>query len=139
TFNVEPAYEFGYGLSYTTFEYRNLNVKQEGDRIRVCFEIANTGRYPGKEVAQVYVRAPKGKIDKPFQELKAFRKTKKLSPGEVEKIELVVDVRDLASFDESSGYWVVEKGGYQIKVGSSSRDIRLVKDFIIGEELRFKP
>lgn len=137
TFGVEPAYEFGYGLSYTRFEYRNLTVMAEGDTIRLTFEVVNVGKYPGKEVAQVYVRAPKFKLDKPFQELKAFRKTKLLNPGESERIELEIDVKSLASFDGRE--WVVESGVYEVRVGSSSRDVRLMGTFSVENEIRFKP
>jgi beta-glucosidase len=139
TFGVEPAYEFGFGLSYTKFEYRNLTVEKAGDEVRVSFEVVNVGSYPGKEVAQVYVRAPKGKLDKPFQELKAFKKTRLLKPGESERIELAISVKDLASFDESEGVWLVEKGVYEVRVGASSRDIRLTGTFTVENDIKFKP
>ncbi|MEM0460325.1 MAG: glycoside hydrolase family 3 C-terminal domain-containing protein, partial [Thermofilaceae archaeon] len=137
TFGVEPAYEFGYGLSYTKFEYRNLEITKTDGSVIVSFEVMNTGSYPGKEVAQVYVRAPKGKLDKPFQELKAFKKTRLLNPGESERIELAIDVKSLASFDGRE--WVVESGVYEVRVGSSSRDIRLKGTFTVESEVRFKP
>ncbi|MEM2186829.1 MAG: fibronectin type III-like domain-contianing protein, partial [Thermofilaceae archaeon] len=137
TFGVEPAYEFGYGLSYTKFEYRNLEITKTDGSVIVSFEVMNTGSYPGKEVAQVYVRAPKGKLDKPFQELKAFKKTRLLNPGESERIELAISVRDLASFDGRE--WVVESGVYEVRVGSSSRDTRLKGTFTVESEVRFKP
>ena len=137
TFGVEPAYEFGFGLSYTSFEYRNLKIEKLDHAVRVCFEIANTGDLPGKEVAQVYVRAPKGKLDKPFQELKGFHKTRLLNPGETEEVEVEVDLRSLASFDGER--WVVEKGEYEVRVGASSRDIRLTGRFTVEEELRYNP
>ncbi|RLF05189.1 MAG: beta-glucosidase [Thermoprotei archaeon] len=137
TFGVEPAYEFGYGLSYTTFEYKNLEVRLEGDVVKVSFEVANTGKLPGKEVAQVYIRAPRGRLDKPFQELKGFRKTRLLKPGEVERIEVEIPVRMLASFDGKE--WLVERGEYEVRVGSSSRDIRLTGKFTIDEEIRYPP
>jgi beta-glucosidase len=130
TFGVEPAYEFGFGLSYTTFRYRGLEVKTANGRVKVSFEVENTGSLAGKEVVQVYIRAPKERVDKPFQELKEFRKTRLLNPGEKEKIEVELDFNSLASYD--CGKWVVEKGEYEIRVGSSSRDIRLVGRFIIG-------
>ncbi|MEM0024244.1 MAG: glycoside hydrolase family 3 C-terminal domain-containing protein [Thermofilaceae archaeon] len=137
TFGVEPAYEFGYGLSYTKFEYRNLEITKTDGSVIVSFEVVNTGSYPGKEVAQVYVRAPKGKLDKPFQELKAFKKTRLLNPGESERIELAIDVKSLASFDGRE--WVVESGVYEVRVGSSSRDTRLKGTFTVEGEVRFKP
>ncbi|ABL78891.1 glycoside hydrolase family 3 C-terminal domain-containing protein [Thermofilum pendens] len=139
TFGVEPAYEFGYGLSYTKFEYRGLRVALSRGALKVSFEVVNAGSRPGKEVAQVYVRAPRGRIDKPFQELKAFRKTRLLEPGEAERIKLRVSLRDLASFDEREKVWVVEPGEYEVRVGSSSRDIRLTEHFEVKQELRFAP
>jgi len=139
TFGVEPAYEFGFGLSYAKFEYGNLSVEKVGDEVKVAFEVVNVGGYPGKEVAQVYVRAPKGKLDKPFQELKAFKKTKLLKPGECERIELAIDVKDLASFDESEGVWLVEKGTYEVRVGASSKDVRLIGTFTVENDIKFKP
>ncbi|MEM2961070.1 MAG: glycoside hydrolase family 3 C-terminal domain-containing protein, partial [Candidatus Bathyarchaeia archaeon] len=137
TFGVEPAYEFGYGLSYTTFEYKNLQIEVLNDRVRVSFDIANSGNYPGKEVAQVYIRAPKGRIDKPFQELKGFQKTRLLNPGEMEKIEMELDFRELASFNGE--VWLAEKGEYELRVGASSRDIRLMGNFTLTEERRYNP
>lgn len=137
TFGVEPAYEFGFGLSYTTFEYKNLEIIKLNNSIKVSFEITNTGNLPGKEVAQVYIRAPKGKLDKPFQELKGFHKTKLLNPGETEKVEVEIEQKSLASFDGKM--WVVEKGEYEVRVGASSRDIRLVGRFTVDEEIRYNP
>ena len=135
TFAVEPAYEFGYGLSYTSFEYRDLAVSIEGDRILVKFNVKNTGKFPGKEVAQIYVRAPRGRIEKPFQELKGFHKTKLLNPGEEEGIAIGIPLKYLASFNGSR--WVVEKGDYEIRVGASSRDIRLTTIIRIENDLCF--
>lgn len=137
TFGVEPAYEFGYGLSYTTFEYKNLQIEVLNDRVRVSFDVVNNGNYPGKEVAQVYIRAPRGRIDKPFQELKGFHKTRLLNPGEMEKIEMELNFRELASFNGE--VWLVEKGEYELRVGASSRDIRLMGHFTLTEERRYNP
>ncbi|MBO8161048.1 MAG: glycoside hydrolase family 3 protein [Thermosipho sp. (in: Bacteria)] len=132
TFGVEPLYEFGYGLSYTTFKYENLEVITKGNYVIVSFDVENTGDFAGKEVVQVYVRAPKGKIDKPFQELKAFSKTKLLQPGEREKVLLKISLRSLASF--AIDKWILEKGNYEIRIGSSSRDIRLVGKIELEEK-----
>lgn len=137
TFGVEPAYEFGFGLSYTTFEYRNLRVEACRDAVRVSFEVVNTGKLPGKEVAQVYVRAPKGRLGKPFQELKGFHKTRLLQPGETERVDLTIDFRSLASFDGEA--WLVERGEYEVRVGASSRDIRLRASFLVENDVRYKP
>mgnify|MGYP000686892486 CR=1 FL=1 len=137
TFGVEPAYEFGFGLSYTTFEYKNLKVEMMDNSLKVSFEITNTGKFPGKEVAQVYIRAPKGKLDKPFQELKGFHKTRLLNPGETERVEIEIDLKSIASYDGEM--WLIEKGEYEVRVGASSRDIRLIGKFTIYEEKRYSP
>ena len=126
TFGVDPAYEFGYGLSYTSFEYSNLKVNVLKDSIVISFEVKNTGKFPGKEVAQVYIRAPKGKIDKPFQELKGFHKTRLLKPNDSEEINIEIKKGSLASFN---GKWIVERGKYEIRVGPSSRNIKLIGYF----------
>lgn len=130
TFGVEPAYEFGFGLSYTSFEYRGLKVETLDNKVVVSFEVVNTGNFPGKEAAQIYIRAPRGRLDKPFQELKEFHKTRLLNPGEKENITVELDFNSLASYDGEE--WVVEKGEYEIRVGSSSRDIRLVGKFTVN-------
>lgn len=123
TFGVEPLFEFGFGLSYTKFEYNNLNIEKFDDYIQVSFDIKNVGNYKGKEIAQVYVKAPKGKIDKPFQELKGFYKTKTLEPQEIEKVTIKMNLKDLASFCENK--WILDEGKYEIRIGASSKDIRL--------------
>lgn len=136
TFGVEPAYPFGHGLSYTNFRYSSLRVALAGDAARVSFRIENVGPVPGKEVAQVYVKAPKGRLGKPFQELRAFHKTKLLSPGEAETVELEIPLRSLASFDGER--WFLERGGYRVRVGASSRDIRLEGSLEIDEARSYR-
>ncbi|OQY10537.1 MAG: glycosyl hydrolase [Marinitoga sp. 4572_148] len=125
TFKKEPLYEFGYGLSYTDFEYSNLKVEKQEDKLLISYDIKNIGNNPGKEISQVYVRAPRGKIDKPFQELKGFEKTNLLHPGEVETINITINIKDLSSY--CCNDWILEKGIYEIRVGASSRDIRLIE------------
>jgi len=124
SFNREVAYPFGFGLSYTKFEYGKPTVKVSGDNITLSVAIKNVGRMSGKEVAQVYVSAPQGKLEKPEQELKAFGKTRELKPGESQTLTMTMKRRDLASFDEANSQWLVEAGNYTFRVGASSRDIR---------------
>jgi beta-glucosidase len=135
TFNVKPAYEFGYGLSYTRFEYRDLVVERREDGINIRLRVRNTGSYPGKEVVQVYVKAPRGGIDKPLQELKGFHKTRLLKPGEEEEVAIFIPLEYLASYNGK--YWIVEKGVYEIRVGASSRDIRLTTTITIDNDMCF--
>ena len=123
TFQREVAYPFGFGLSYTTFEFSKPAVKVNGDNITVNITVKNTGKVSGKEVAQVYVTAPKGKLEKPAQELKGFAKTRELKPGESQTLTITIAHRDLASFDEAGSQWLAEAGTYTFRIGSSSRDI----------------
>ncbi len=126
TFKRQVAYPFGFGLSYTNFVYSKSEVtlNKKTSEIEVSVVVTNIGKTAGKEVAQVYVTAPKGKLEKPTKELKAFAKTKLLQPGESETLRMRVAQRDLASFDESNSQWLVEAGAYQILIGSNSADIK---------------
>jgi len=123
TFSVKPAYEFGFGLSYTRFEYSDLDIQLGEDKIIVKLKVKNTGLYPGKEVVQVYFRALNTRLNKPYQELKGFTKTKLLNPGEVDDIVVEIPITYLASFN--GAYWIIEKGPYEVRIGRSSRDIVL--------------
>lgn len=125
TFNREVAYPFGFGLSYTTFEMSKPAVKANGDLVTVSVTVKNTGSVSGKEVAQVYVTAPKGNIEKPVQELKAFAKTRELKPGESQTLTMTIDRRDLTSFDEAGSQWLGEAGSYTFRIGNSSRNLTL--------------
>lgn len=125
TFDKQVAYPFGFGLSYTTFEFSQPKVKVGSDKVTVTVNVKNTGSVSGKEVAQVYVTAPKGTLEKPIHELKAFAKTRELQPGESQTLQMQLAVRDLASFDEAGSQWLAEEGQYTFRIGSSSRDLPL--------------
>ena len=118
------SYPFGYGLSYTTFEYNDASVRNDGKTVTASVTVKNTGAMAGKEAVQLYVAAPDSPMDKPVKELKAFGKTRRLSPGESETLTLSFPTSELASFDENASAWVVDKGDYSFLFGSSSRDIR---------------
>lgn len=135
TFNVPVTYEFGYGLSYTQFTYSDISIDSQTlkDEAVISFNVKNTGKYSGKEVAQVYVSAPQTEIQKPQEELRAFYKTKLLKPGESEKVTIKLQKRDFTSFWQSLSSWVIEKGTYDIKVGASSKDIRLKTSVEVSE------
>ena len=124
TFNKAVAYPFGFGLSYTTFAYGKPIVKVNGNDVFVTVNIKNTGKVSGKEIAQVYVSAPKGTIEKPTKELKAFAKTRELQPGESETLTMKFAKRDLASFDEANSQWLVEAGTYTAHIGTNIADIK---------------
>ena len=123
SFKKEVAYPFGFGLSYTTFAFSKPTVKVNGDVLTVSITVKNTGTVSGKEVAQVYVTAPNGRIEKPAQELKAFAKTRELQPGESQMLTMQIQKRDLASFDEAGSQWLVEAGTYVFNIGNNSRNI----------------
>lgn len=122
TFGVEPEYCFGYGKSYTSFFIRPVNVSINKDKITVTVEVKNTGKkYAGREVVQVYASVLGGKIEKPYQELVAFAKTKLLSPDSQETLEITFPIASMASYDVQDAAWKLEEGEYLIRVGSSSR------------------
>ena len=125
SFEVPVSYPFGFGLSYTTFEYSDAKIAAKDDVYEVSVTIKNTGKYEGKEVVELYISAPDNKAsNKPAKELKAFAKTKLLKPEESETLTLTVKAEDLASFDEAASAWVVAEGEYQFLVAASSQDIK---------------
>jgi beta-glucosidase len=140
TFRVKPSYEFGYGLSYTSFDYSNLRLSSTrfSRNMTISVDIKNTGDKAGKEVAELYLSAPKGKLDKPVMELKGFAKTRLLQPGETQTVSFAIDSRSLASFDTASSSWIADAGNYQVKVGASSEDIKLTGSFSLSRTLTVK-
>lgn len=121
-------YPFGFGLSYTEFEYSNCSYIRNEDIITLKVDVKNIGTVSGREVVQAYISASQGKLEKPAIELKGYYKTKELSPNETESVEISFKIKDLASFDDCgvTGYkaaWVVEKGLYKLFVGKSIRDL----------------
>jgi beta-glucosidase len=136
TFNVKTAYEFGYGLSYTNFTYSKLVLSSTNftKPITATVTITNSGNTAGKEVVQLYITAPAGKLDKPAAELKAFAKTGLLQPGQSQKITFTITAADLASFHTASTAWIAEAGNYTIKIGASSTDIRQTIGFSLAKD-----
>lgn len=124
TFKKNVAYPFGFGLSYTTFEMGKPSVKANGKNIEVSVTVKNTGKVAGKQVAQVYVTAPKGAYEKPAKELKTFGKTRELKPGESQTLKMTLEKRDLASFDEANSQWKVDAGNYLFQVGTDVESIK---------------
>ena len=137
TYKVKPAYEFGYGLSYTNFSYSNLKLSASkfNGNLTVSFAITNTGNVAGKEVAQLYISAPSGNLDKPAEELKNFAKTGLLKPGQSMTIQFNIKASDLASFDTKRVSWVVDAGKYMVKIGASSENIKLSAAFTVPKEI----
>jgi beta-glucosidase len=136
TKGVKPAYPFGYGLSYTTFGYRDLKLsaKELGVGLTATIRVTNTGKAAGREAVQLYVSAPGKSMPKPALELRAFAKTKTLAPGASQTLTFKLTPRDVASFDQASSSWRVEAGPYTVKIGASSEDIRQTATFTAKED-----
>lgn len=123
----EIMYPFGHGLSYTTFEYSNLDLLVSDEKIKISFEVENTGKISGAEVCQIYVGNPYSDV---IKELKAFKKLS-LNCGERKKMSVEVLIKDIGYFNVLLREWVTEAGEYTVYVGSSSRDIRLTKKVFV--------
>jgi beta-glucosidase len=139
TFGVQPAYEFGYGSSYTTFSYSKikLSTSKFQNKVTATVSVKNTGNVTGKEVVQLYISAPRQKLSKPANELKAFAKTRLLKPGESQEISFSLTAKDLASYDPSSSSWIAEAGTYSLEIRRSasiinnSATLELPRDVIV--------
>lgn len=127
SFGVEPAYPFGFGLSYTSFNIRSAGIAAEGPNVTVKTVVTNSGdTYSGKEVVQLYVSAPNGALHKEYQALATFAKTKTLEPAASQTLELKFDLRSLASYREADGAYILEAGEYILRLGNSSRNTMIV-------------
>ena len=124
TANVPVSYPFGYGKSYTTFEYSKPVVKANADGFTATITVKNTGSVAGKEAVQLYITAPAGGLEKPAFELKGFAKTKTLAPGEAQTLTINVDKYTLASFNEATSAWETAAGTYKVMFGANAMDIR---------------
>lgn len=120
TVGKKPLFPFGYGLSYTSFDIAVTGAAAEGDTIRIKAAVSNTGARAGREVVQVYVSAPAGRLDKPYQDLAAFAKTDLLEPGASQELTISFSLRDCASYDAQKESYVLEAGSYVVRVGNSS-------------------
>lgn len=123
TFNVTPAYEFGYGLSYTDFNIDVKDVTVDEENVTVDVRVTNVGeKYAGKEVVEVYFSAPDGALEKPYQELATYGKTDTLAPGESQELTLSYATTEMSSYSEDLAAYVMENGDYVVRVGNSSRN-----------------
>ena len=117
-----PVFPFGFGLGYTDFDITAKETTITGSKVSVIANVKNTGNHPGKEVVQLYVSIPEGKLDQPYQVLAAFAKTNELKPGESQEVTVSFKMEDIASFDEETCCAILEKGSYVLHIGNSSRD-----------------
>ncbi len=135
---IEPLFPFGFGLSYTTFEYSNLKlVPGKGANVTAQFEVQNTGSRAGAETAELYVHQENPGQMRPEKELKGFKKVF-LQPGEKQTVSIPLDQRAFAYYDANRKSWVAEKDHFTVKIGSSSRDVRLSADYALPEAIAFK-
>jgi len=135
SFNKKVAYPFGFGLSYTTFSMETKSVEQQADKIEVLVDVTNKGDRPlCKEVVQVYVSAPQGKLEKPYQELKGFAKTKELATGETQTVKIEIPLTSLTSYCEKCASWILEKGDYIIRVGKNCVETDAVATLSLKED-----
>ena len=118
----DVAYPFGFGLSYTTFKFNDMSVEPTEGGWNVKVTVTNTGKVAGKDVVQVYVKAPKGELEKPERELKGFAKTPELAPGESCEVNVYVSKESLASFNEAADAWEIDKGNYVFVAAQHSMD-----------------
>jgi beta-glucosidase len=137
TFNVKPAYEFGYGLSYTNFEYSNLKLsgKSFNGKMIATVDVKNNGKTAGKEVVQLYIKAPANILNKPESELKAFAKTNLLQPGQSQKVSFIITANDLASFNTANSSWVADAGKYILLIGASSTNTKQTASFTLAKDI----
>lgn len=130
TNNINVLFPFGYGLSYTQFEYSNLKVNKKGNEIEISFKIKNIGNMKGKEIAQIYISQENSSIFKPKKELKEFEKVE-LDVNEEKEIKIVLNKKAFEYYNPETFKWSVEQGKYKILIGKSSKDIVLEKEIFI--------
>jgi beta-glucosidase len=132
--NIEPLYPFGFGLSYTNFEYSDLTVSKElfteNDVLNVRFKVKNVGKSNGAETAQLYIQDVESSVPRPVKELKGFAKVE-LASGQSATVTLELSKKDFSFWNPETKGWFAEKGAFIIKVGSSSRDIKLQKQVVL--------
>lgn len=133
TADKQVQYPFGYGLSYTTFDYRNMRTTQNDDALTVACDICNTGNRDGAEVVQLYVRAPQSNVFKPTKELRGFAKVY-LKAGETKRIEISLTKNDLSSWNIRENRWVLESGEYEMQLCSDCQSVRLSESVTICGE-----
>jgi len=134
--NVEPLFPFGYGLSYTKFDYSGLKITPAkvaaGKQVQVTMQVRNSGSRAGAEIVQLYVHDVKSSVDRPLKELKGFRRVM-LNPGEARSVSFTLDHSALSFYSTAKDEWVAEPGAFEVWIGASSRDIRLKGAFELAQ------
>ncbi|MCR5828477.1 MAG: glycoside hydrolase family 3 C-terminal domain-containing protein [Bacteroidales bacterium] len=138
TAGQEVSYPFGFGLSYTTFEYSKPVVKATANGFTASITVKNTGKVAGREAVQLYVTAPAGGLEKPAKELKAFAKTRELAPGESQTLTMTVDNYSLASFNEAASQWEAAAGNYTVAFAASIKDVRATASYSLKKAQNWK-
>lgn len=134
--NIEVSYPFGYGLSYTRFSYGEPEIRVENDTIKAIMTIKNTGDFSGKEVIQVYASKLNSTLERAPQELVSFAKTKELARGEQTSLSFAIPLSNLYYWDESKSDWNFESGLYDLKFGTSSRDVKAIMRMALEAETK---
>jgi beta-glucosidase len=137
---IAPLFPFGYGLSYTTFDYGPLSVSKQAvsanQSLTISIDVTNTGKCAGKEVVQLYIRDVASRLHRPEKELKGFTKVD-LQPGERKTVHFEIGREALAYYDDSLHQWVAEAGEFEVLVGTSSQDIRSRGKFTLQDTVQF--
>lgn len=139
---VEPLFPFGFGLSYTRFDYRDLELDRAvlgaGEQLAVSCTVENVGERPGSDVVQLYIGFPSGPIRRPPKELRDFARVR-LQPGETQRVRFSLRPQDLAYYDEVAGRWIAPAGSYRVLVGPNAQDLRLMGSFEVRETMAWEP
>ncbi|SCP98858.1 glycoside hydrolase family 3 C-terminal domain-containing protein [Anaerobium acetethylicum] len=136
SFGKTPAYPFGFGLSYTDFSIVSKGCSLQGENVILTVTVKNIGnQYSGRETVQVYVTQPQGNLDKAYQVLAGFAKTKSLAPGQEATLEIIFSLRSLASYDEANAHYLLEAGNYYVRLGNYSRNTHIVAAIHVAETI----
>ncbi|MCM1262849.1 MAG: glycoside hydrolase family 3 C-terminal domain-containing protein [Butyrivibrio sp.] len=136
SFGVDTLYPFGYGLSYTSFAIRVINVRKEDGGIGILSSVSNTGDYPGKEVIQLYISTHGTRSEHAKKELKGIRKTCLLEPARQQEVYIFLPWRELACYSEQEAAWIIEAGRYAILIGNSSHSFEKAADIVVGSDIK---
>lgn len=134
TVGKKALFPFGFGLSYTQFEIAAEQVRADGEKVSVTAKVCNTGSRTGKEVVQLYVSSPSGRLDQPYQSLAAWKKTGELAPGASETVMLSFNLSEIASYDAENAQYILEKGDYVLRLGKSSADTEVAGTVCLDRE-----